>query len=245
MRRLWLVLLICLWAAEGRAAVAKNDSGTAGVDFVGASTIDLTTFTVSAGSDQCLIAFVGTTIASTAITSVTWDKDGTPQAMTLIGSIENGSGSTGSVAFYRLIAPTTGNLKLQVILGSVSSGSIGAINFSGADQTTCIDAAHTVQQTDATVDPLVVTVTSTTTGATITGVSSLSSNFLSATGTVIVYNGTNGQTSADYIIGGTSNAHSWDLGASSHAWGVGIHIIAAAGAGVTSKSTLSLLGVGR
>lgn len=67
-------------------AVAKNDSGTAKVDSAAATvtSLDLTTFTVSAGSNLALIAFFAYRTAISNLT-LTWDNGGSNQAMTEIG----------------------------------------------------------------------------------------------------------------------------------------------------------------
>ncbi len=242
MRRLTLVLFLLFGAAEGWAAVAENGTGTALVELANGTTVDLTTFTVDSGSSQCLIAVL-TLIADTGTSpSVTWDQGGTNQAMTPI--MDDGNNTTGHMYAYYRIGPTTGNNIMRASWTTNDGAALAAINFSGADQTTCVNAAHNVTTTIVSTTPLVVTVTSSTDGATISAVSSLIV-WTAATFTVFYYH-SSGFYSGDYTLGNASNAHSWTrVAGAGNVIGIGFHIIAAGGGGVTSKSTLSLLGVGR
>ena len=232
-RFLGLALAIALFASVGHAAVAENGSGTAFNNFAAATTVDLTTFTVDAGSNQCLIAWLYT---DTGVTSVTlnWDQGGTPQAMTEIIS----TSGQGELRGYRLIAPTTGNKTLRASWTTSAAGTLAAVNFSGADQTTCDNNAddQTLLEGGTTSS---VTITSTTDGATVAAVGQFNSSVSSTTQTTVW---TTTLTGGSYALGGTSNNHSFTLAGSATKIVAGIHILAVSTGVPTSRM---LTGIGK
>src|SRR2546428_12764173 len=76
------------------------------------TTIDLTTFTVGSGSNRALVAQIawGSGGGTPSGITLNWDQLGTPQAMTLIKTVTNGS---LVVALYGLVNPTSGNKTLR------------------------------------------------------------------------------------------------------------------------------------
>jgi hypothetical protein len=210
-------------------AVAKNDSGTPNIaSGSSVTTLDLTTFGVAAGSNLLLVAAVYVN-GSTTTPTATWDSGGTNQAMTLVPT--SPASNAMNVFLYILIAPTVGTKTLHVAGIGTRVTSIGAIAFSGADQTTGIVTADTVKNTGTTVGGETTgAVTSTATGATV-GAAGLSGTSIDSTTTGTTVWALPLNYVMSYILGGTSNTHSWGS-THSGSWAVmGIHVIAAAAAG--------------
>jgi len=134
MKTLLLTLCLCFVTPPAWAAVAV-DSCTH-FEGAGQANMDTTVHTVGAGANY-LVVFVGTDsdVATSAITSVTWDFGGTAQAM---GSVSDNAG-TGVVmgAAYTLLNPTLGNKTLRVV-NTVGTGccDIKLCSFSGVDSVT-------------------------------------------------------------------------------------------------------------
>lgn len=234
MRRLLTVLCLILACVRiDFGAVAKNDSGTAFAAKGASTTADLTTFTVSTGSNLCLIGILHTS-GSLSGSSMTWDNAGTPQAMTSAIATVN---SVRNEIFY-LIAPHTGNLTLHAAWTTSRSSVLGAIAFSGADQTTCVKAADSISATGS-VTPSTVTVTSTTGGATVAATNAATTITSTTTQTSIYLSNSGSDGAASYALGGTSNAHTWALTGN---WiANGVHVLAAS----SCKPTLMLIGITR
>src|SRR2546427_5922465 len=137
-------------------AVANVGSGTA---FVGATgNASLTTFTVGSGSNLALFAAILFDSNPSAVT-VTWHG----VALTF-----DSQDSFTQVQFWRLVNPDVGNFTLQVNWTPAGSSQIivGAVAFSGVDQTTPTVVADATNST-ATGTNASITVTSSTDGATI------------------------------------------------------------------------------
>jgi len=128
-------------------AVARNDSGTAFNDAGGAyvTSVSVTGFTVSAGSDLCLYAGACWGATPTSIT-VTWNG----VALTQVQVATNGECQT---KLYRLIAPATGNLTLAASWTGAAPVVIGCGAFSGVHQTTPEVGGDTVTATGSSTTP--------------------------------------------------------------------------------------------
>ena len=221
-----VLVFIALWLCFSHvsfAQVAKNDSGTAFIASGSVATVDLTTFTVSAGANRCMVAFLHTSGTITNPTLV-WDPTGTNQSMSAGPTATN----TREIRSFYLIAPTTGNLVLRASWTTSRAVVLGAIAFSGADQSTCIEAADNLSATGSSTS-CTGAITSTSDGATVAGCSA--SNALTNTsGTSIYTDATQTvKTGANYTLAGASNTHSWSL--TSAVWAIaGVHVKAAAAA---------------
>jgi hypothetical protein len=201
------------------AAVAKNDGGTPNVTSARPVTsLDLTTFTVSPGSNLCLIAILHNTGGSISNVSMTWDNGGTPQTMTAGPFLTN----TEEARIFYLVAPHTGKLTLHAAWTTSRPAELAAIAFSGANQSMCIGT--TVNPTGSSTAPSTGAITSTADGATV-GVTTHNKNIISTSTQTSIYRTTN--YAASYAIGGTSNTHTWATGASGPWAVVGVHILAA------------------
>lgn len=212
--------------------VALNDSGTrstsSGGSFV--TSLNLTTLTVSAGSDNCLFALLvlGDGGTPTGV-GITWNST----SMTLVDSQVNSRGQ--NLYIYRLVAPTTGNQTLAASWTGSDDAVLAAINFSGVDQTTPVVTAHTQKPTGSSTAPSA-TVTSATNDATLT-LSGASTNtgtpsFTTPRTQTQVFTDSSqidNLAEASYALGGTSNAHSFTLTTSLDWAAVGIHIQATQG----------------
>jgi hypothetical protein len=243
LKRLILILALLAFARPALADVARNDSGngTNEISATGAggvTSIDLTTFSVSAGSNRCLVAFLLTEGAVTG-TSVNWDQDGTPQAMT---SRKTQSGASGfRFEAFSLVAPTVGNLKLHAQWTTSQKVHLLAIAFSGADQSTCVATADSTSNTGSGTS-VTLAITSSSDGATAAmmyGNNVITNNF----GTEIFNN--SDAISASFALGGTTNNHSWTVsGGGGEYSSVGVHVSAAGGGGGGSGGRPLLLRLG-
>lgn len=94
-----------------------------------------TGITVGSGANRALVVAIvwGTGTGDPTGRSVTWDSGGTNQAMTEI--VFRGTGGNTSVGIYGLVAPTSGNKTLAVSWTVSNESFIGAISFTGVDQT--------------------------------------------------------------------------------------------------------------
>lgn len=235
------LILILAFAQVLLGDVAPSYSGTA-INSTGSSvgTLSLTTFTVSAGSNLCLIAALGTNGTST-ITAFDWDAAGTPQALTAGPILAVGS---NKVYIYYRIAPTAGNLTLTASWTTNRAAFIGAVAFKNTDQTTCITTPGVTNNGSGTT--ATVSVTGSATGATV-GVlgaqNTISSTDLSA---VEVFRGcTSGiRCAMSYYLGvnASPNVHQWTMG--SAGWvTAGVHVLPDSAA--VRSCQMTLLGVGR
>lgn len=233
MSRSILPVVLLLWALPSFAAVTFDNSGSART---ASGTSGTFSFAVAANANRCMIGMISD--PSNAITgaAMTWDNGGTNQSLTLITN--NGGGGSGAVWLFKLIAPTTGTKTMSVSWTGTTALDIAAAVFDGADQSTCINAPDTTGVNQA--PPATLTVTSTTTGATLVCVANITSISAITGGTSIYLD--SGVGAAGYILGGTSNVHSWTVTGTSQL--TGIHILAAAAGGATAHRT-TLLGVGK
>jgi hypothetical protein len=233
-----VLLGLLLFATAAHGAVAASYSGTNTNVAAAATTMTLTTMTVSAGSNLCLVGVLTTSNASSSPT-MNWDTAGANQAMTLALTVTN----TQKLYIFVLVAPVTGNKTLSASWTSVSNASLSAVAFSGADQTTCYNAADNVSYTTNTASPSFA-VTSDANGATFAAIYPASNDTNSTdTQTEAYRNNTFVRRAGSYGLGGTSNTHSWTLaGAPVLMTGGGIHILAAVSG---SPGSMGLLGVGK
>jgi hypothetical protein len=116
-------------------AVAQDASGTV---FTGAATTSFShnsLITVGSGANRALIVMAqfGSSVATVGTITATWDVGGTAQVMFKIGS-QNESDNSACTFLFGLLAPTAGNLTLQVAWTGSASYTICAVSFTGADQ---------------------------------------------------------------------------------------------------------------
>ncbi len=242
-RTLLILAFVLLWSQSAFAAVAASD--TKSNSTTGGSPLDLSTLTVS-GSNTCLIALVNLGDATATVTA-TWDQGGSNQSM---GSPYASQTFSSNMVVFKLIAPVAGNKTLRIAWsggGGNPNGVVAAVNFTGADQSTCNNATDDVGfNYPAPLNPAIVTVTSSSDGATIGFITDYSTgiNSVDAPQTSIFLQTTGGlEAAAGYRLGGSSNTHTFTLGGSDGTIQYGMHIIAASGGGSTPHN-LTLLGVG-
>jgi hypothetical protein len=240
-KSLLLFALVLSVAASAWASVAKNDSGTNNVTTASSVTsLDLTTFTVSAGSNLCLVGLVATTGSPTGIT-LTWDNGGTNQVMHSEGSALQ---ANAMVTVFSLTAPTAGNKTLHATWTNASAGaSVAAIAFSGASNPTgvsCVVGTDTVTSNVSSGSTQTITVTSTTDGATVAAFANPTAFFNSLISGTLIYNDGTGNfgDAGTYTIGGTSDTHTVGTASSVAYAAAGVHIAAAGGGGGGTKSVI-------
>jgi hypothetical protein len=212
-------------------AVAKNDSGTNFVKNTGGAnvSIDLTTFTVSPGSNLALIAILCRNNTGVSGTTLNWDSGGTPQAMTSLGTATN---TSSHIEIFKLANPATGNKTLSASWTTGCAVCLIAIAFSGADQTNVVVGGDTATATGSTNSP---SVTVTTGASDITVAATMNSgNTVNSTDSQneLFRDATFDTAAASYSnVGGTSNAHSWTQAGGGNAWAaMGVHVLAASAA---------------
>ncbi len=236
------ILGFLLFVQSTFAAVAITDVQTATTS--SGSPIDLTTLTVS-GSNTCLVVLVGLQDDAATVTA-TWDQGGSNQSM---GSPFLSQNFAVNQLMFKLIAPIAGNKTLRVEWsggGGDLNGIVAAINFSGADQSTCTNSADDVLPNYLPQTNPAVVVTSSTDGATIAFIANYTGGITSVDGpqTSIFNYGSGVNVAAGYIIGGTSNTHNFTNDASDGTISYGFHVIAASGGGGGSPHGLMTMGIG-
>jgi hypothetical protein len=217
-------------------AVAFDAQGH--VDAASNTTVSGTPITVGTGTNRVLcvgLHFQGTAGLPTGI-SVTWDVGGTAQVMTAITGAsgnDTAQGSTDSVIWYGLVAPTSGTKTLTASWTGARISSMGAVSFTGADQTggnTTFPhgAANTVNGTTATV-----TVTSATNNMTVAMHAEDGGTTFSAVSptSAFIDNGTI-STAVNYTAGNASNVMTATLVVANAAQSCGFDILAGGAADV-------------
>jgi len=242
LRRLLIaVALIVATAAPAFAQVTLNANTTSEASGSGITQLDLTTLTVAAGSNRCLLATLLLDTANDTPT-LTWDNGGTNQSMTSIGSIATGS---GAVHFFGRIAPTTGNLTLRASWATSQGAMLHALAFNGCDQTGGTTTfAHFTSDTQSSATPTIV-ITSAANNFTV-GVAVSSNDPTTPTQTENFFNDLIGFSSdGSRAAGAATVTHQWSL--TSTTWEtIGVDIVAAAGGGggPTCRADLLLHGAG-
>lgn len=219
-------------------AVAKNDSGTPNKAVSGATSASLTTFAVSAGSNLFLLACLGTS-SNVSATTITWDSGGTNQAMT--SSINTLSGGTIRQQLFILINPKVGTLTLKAAWTTASDANLTAIAFSGADQSTGIQSADNVTNNSGGANTSL-TITSSSDGATVAFISDNQTITTNLGTQIVAYQG-GPHCGGSYLLGGSSNVHSWTVSSGSDA-AQGVHVLGAGGATNSLFRSNPLTGLG-
>lgn len=213
-------------------AVALNDSGTRSASSITTTSVDLTTLTVSAGSNLGLIVFTFHKFTSAFVTSVTaaWDNAGTPQAMTSAG-IANGTGVHARTQAWYLANPTPGNKTLHIEWTGNSTAIVVAMGLSGVSQTTPVVLADTVTDAQTTSAPsLIVTSGANDLTAAAFCETDQTINSTDTQTELVLLNGLSGAdvgVAESYGLGGSSNTHTWTMAAPAEWAGVGVHVLAA------------------
>lgn len=134
----FVVLSLC--AAPSWAALAIDSASSAGC---GSCTSLSWSHTVSGSDTVLVIGISGYDTTPDVVTGVTYNG----VAMTLIPS-SSGTNGGHTVAFYGLIAPTTGtNTVVVSASGTMTDLGAGAVSFTGAHQTTPFGTANTATGT--------------------------------------------------------------------------------------------------
>lgn len=168
-------------------AVTVNATATAVVNQAsGATSITSTNLTIAAGATALLVWFYCSGGAPTS-PAVSWDATGTPQSMTLITSVTNGS---AYASLYGLLSPRTGNLTLKATWTQTTlSAAIDAIAFAGTATDTIAHCFPNAVTNSGTSTTPAVTATSAVGNINVAGVSAVQSvSAFSATGSTLVFN---------------------------------------------------------
>lgn len=209
-------------------------SGAAGdtVEGTGVTSISTTKLTIG-GSATFLVVFCAWHLNATA-RSATWNGVSMTEALSSEHSFTRSS-------IFILVNPATGNHTLAISWTTSCDVYVGAASFTGTDTSTGYNSADNATVT--TDDPVTVTVTSTTDGATV-AMENTNGNFPTMNFTQIFKdNPLSHGAGGSYTLGGTSNGHTFSGQGGNDTNSIGIHIIAGSGGGVTVK-TLAALGVG-
>lgn len=222
-------------------AVAFDAVPTADGHSTNASVTNNANLTVGSGSNRALIAFISSHNfpSATSITSVQWDATGTPQAMTLIGSVV--TGPEDFTYIYGLVAPTSGNKTLRVNWGAATEEVfLSALSVTGADQTGGTTTFAHVATSSGTSTTASVSITSA--AGNLTAAAVTAPQVLSAPTQTQIYVDNGGSVTsggASRAAGAASVSHAWTL-AGSVAWSmVGVDIVAASSGGTTTTKTMT------
>lgn len=220
-------------------SVALDANSAAATITAGATTIDLTNLTVSAGADRVLLA---TFLVGAAITGLTldWDALGTPQSMTLLDS--RALDASRSVYEFGLVNPTAGNLTLRASWTTSVAADLHATCFTGANQAGGASTFPIATQVSGGGSPATITITTASGNATYSSVVAGNSTFSTPNQNQgFVDNSGVPRGGSQYQLStGASETHSW---ATSPAWAfLGTDIVASV-AGGGAQSTLTMMGV--
>lgn len=120
-------------AAGGGGTVVLDAAGTSGLSGGGATTFDNTGLTVGTGTNRALTAILQFDNKSVSAVTMAWDPAGANQALTLIGTVSN-AGANGRTEVWGLVNPTSGNKTLRASWTTGSQAVIGAVAWTGVDQ---------------------------------------------------------------------------------------------------------------
>jgi hypothetical protein len=189
---------------------------------------------ITVGGTATLLVGVGVydgTIANITNGAATWNG----VSMTrVVQDDTSGSGAFISAAIFTLVSPTTGTQTLAGSWTTTADTYFGAASFTGTDTTDGIDETHTT-----TTGTTAVTITSTTDGATVAVSGKNSSDPTVDQTTIWINSPLDPGGGATYAIGGTSNTHTFTFPSGDAQAIAGIHIIAAAAGGRTTRNTRS------
>lgn len=115
--------------------VAIDSTGIGAVSANGVTSLSLTTLEVGVGANECLIA--GLQLSNQSSTEITLRWNGAD--LTPVASMTT-TGAFGTVSVFRLIEPDVGVQTLTADWTGESDAILGAVSFSGADQTECVRA---------------------------------------------------------------------------------------------------------
>jgi hypothetical protein len=213
------------------AAITLNAAGSGHTIAHDVSPVNYAGLTIAAGTDIGLVATIHTFDAS-SISSVQWDATGTPQALTLITSAQNGD---EDVFIYGLLGPTTGNRTLRVTFGgvappdvylhasaydNVTQASVGAAFVAATPGTGTSNPAATITITSATGDMTLAAVTA--------------AQSLSSYNRTILITGDDGSFTggyAGYAAGAATVAHTFTLGGNVAYAIAGVNMVQSGGGG--------------
>lgn len=218
-------------------AVAFDAKATANAHAINVDTtnLDLTGLTIGAGSDRALVATVSILDETGAPSfTLTWDPAGTPQALTLIGSINNGN---EYALLYGLVAPASGNKTLRLTTsGTHKEVFLDAASFTGVNQTGGTTSFANVATNTGTSTTISVAVTSAVGYMTIDAV--IGPQVISSPTQTSIYADNGGSFTsgaASYADGASTVTHQWTL-ASSVGWAAcGCSIVASVAAAPDPK----------
>lgn len=249
MKRGLLALVFLCWAIAAHAAVAFDANSTAdctGNAVLGTTGLTCSNLTVGSGSNRVLVVQLAFNNQSITTVAVNWDQLGTPQAMTLIKTV-NTTGAAGRAELWGLVAPTSGAKQAKVTWNATNSDvTMNAVSWTGANQTggaTTFPNSTSAQGTSTT---SAVTITSAVGDATMdsTVLANGAANFSAPTQTQTYLDNTPANISGagSRAAGAATVTHQWTLSASVTWANAGTDIAAAGGAVAVPK--LSILGVG-
>jgi MYXO-CTERM domain-containing protein len=138
------VLTLAVAAGEARAAVAL--SAYAQESAHNAAQFTVTTLSVTGAADRLLVVAVATGDPAVGATSVTWGGTALIRATTFASS----SGRDACRAeLWTLVAPAGGNQPLDVRVSATTAFGVGAVVYTGVDQTTPMGALVASQGADS------------------------------------------------------------------------------------------------
>jgi hypothetical protein len=213
-------------------AVAFDANSTADVRGASISTLDLTTLTVGSGADRVLVAQVSYADGvDPAAPAINWDQLGTPQALTQIVKVVNGTLALAQL--WGLVNPTSGNKTLRwTNSATVNEVFLNATAVTGANQTGGVTTFPNSTTNTGTSTAPSITITSASGNMTIDA--GAGPQVISAPTQTQIYVDNGGSATsawASRAAGAPSNVHGWTL-AGSVAWaacGTDIAAVAAGG----------------
>jgi hypothetical protein len=134
MRRLFVLVALCLLFARPAFAQIAFDAAAGGSNGGAGGNFDFTGLTIGSGSNRAIVVTITANANSTQITGATWDQGGTNQAMTQVGGSQIG-GSARYMWLFLLLGPTSGNKTLRVFQSGGDYIQVAAASYTGVQQT--------------------------------------------------------------------------------------------------------------
>lgn len=219
------ILALLLFGSPAWAAVTTPPAVSGNVNDAAATPSADLTLTIGSLTNGALFCGVSWDGAARTLNSVTWDADGTPQALTSIAAKFDGGSSRYIQWFYRAAPSAVTNGVVRATFdGDTSNVKVGCAAFESVDQTTPVRAStwNTASGAAVTITTVVDDVTMTTVIASGSVTSSDRTDFF-ADNTGEPFRGD------DYHLAtSTSTTHTWTASGASTLGTVGFSVMAAA-----------------
>lgn len=192
-------------------AITLNGGGVGtATNFSSGTSTNYTGITIASGSNSALVFTMGFEQNVSGV-SATWDSGGTNQVMTVVNSQQENTWPRW-VYIFGLLAPTTGNKTLAISWTTSSVGRMNGVAFDGVLQTSTAAAFTNAANGNGNAANPSLVVTTSSGDATVCAL--MASNGPSAESQTLIMRTSSAHGSSTYALStGSSDTHSWTLGA--------------------------------